>query len=181
MGQTEARPRLGIYPGSFDPVTVAHLHVAEVAVETCGLDRLELSISVATLGKDDLALSPVAERLGHLQALAANRPWLGVRSSTASLLADVAEGFDVLVVGADKWHQLLDVTWYGSAEVRDAALARLPVVAVAPRAGWSLPGDDPAAAPPAGVEVIVLATDPVHHHVSATAVREGRHDWRATS
>ncbi len=181
MGQTEARLRLGVYPGSFDPVTIAHLHVAEIAVETCGLDRLELNISVATLGKDDHVLTPVAERLGHLHALVADRPWLGARSTTASLLADVAEGFDVLVVGADKWHQLLDVAWYGSVAARNAALARLPVVAVAPRAGWTLPGDDAAAAPPAGVEVVVLPTDPVHHHVSATAVREGRHDWRATS
>jgi hypothetical protein len=41
-------------------------------------------------------------------------------------------------------------------------------VVVAPRAGFP---------PPDGVEV--LALDPEHHHVSATAVREGRNDWRA--
>jgi hypothetical protein len=42
-----------------------------------------------------------------------------------------------------------------------------------------MPGDDPAADPPEGVEVVVLETDPTHHPVSATAVRDGRDEWRA--
>jgi hypothetical protein len=41
-------------------------------------------------------------------------------------------------------------------------------VVVAPRAGFPLPED-----------VEVLEIDPEHHHVSSTAVRAGRHDWRA--
>jgi hypothetical protein len=72
-------------------------------------------------------------------------------------------------VGADKWAQLHDPSWYGgSTDERDAALARLPEVAVAPRAGFPLPEG-----------VHALEVDPAHHHVSSTAVRAGRHDWRA--
>ena len=42
--------RIGVYPGSFDPPTIAHVHLAERAIEQCGLDRLDLVISVVTLG-----------------------------------------------------------------------------------------------------------------------------------
>lgn len=168
-----------MYPGSFDPVTVAHLHVAEAAVARCGLDRLDLTVSVTTLGKDDGRLSPSEDRLAALHELADSRPWLGVRRTTHSLLADIADGYDVVVLGADKWHQLLDPGWYGSIEERDAALRRLPELALAPRPPWSLPGEDPAAEPPVDLAVVVLDTDPAHHPVSATAVRDGRHEWRA--
>ena len=172
-----ASTRTGVYPGTFDPATVAHVHVAAAARDQCRLDRVDLTISEVTLGKDDGSLTPIEGRTAHLAALAAAQPWLGVRTTTASLLADIAEGYDVLVVGADKWHQLLDAAWYGSTSERDRALARLPVVAVAPRPPWTVP--TPADELPAGLQVVVLDTDPAHHPVSATAVRDGRDEWRA--
>lgn len=179
MAQPDPRARAAVYPGSFDPPTVAHVHVARAAVDQCGLDRVDLTLSEVTLGKDDGRLTPVDEREEALRELAAGRPWLGVRTTDRSLLADIAAGYDVLVLGADKWHQVLDPAWYGSLAARDEALGRLPLVALAPRPPWTLPGDDPAADPPVGVEVVVLDTDPAHHPVSATAVREGREEWRA--
>jgi hypothetical protein len=76
------------------------------------------------------------------------------------------------VVGADKWHQLHDVAFYGgSAAARDLALARLPRLAVAPRAGVALP---------AGTGAVILDLAEEHQAVSSTAVREGRTDWRVT-
>ena len=148
---------------------MAHLAIAEAARHQCRLDRLDLVVSRVPLGKDHAAQSPVEERVVLLERLAQGRPWLAVAVTDARLLADVAAGYDVLVVGADKWAQLHDPEWYGgSTTERDAALARLPGVVVAPRAGFSLPD---------GVEV--LDVDPAHRHVSSTAVRAGRHEWRA--
>jgi nicotinic acid mononucleotide adenylyltransferase len=172
-----ATTRTGVYPGTFDPPTVAHVHIAEAAHQQCALDRVDLTISEVTLGKDDGSLTPLERRITDLAALGAQRPWLGVRSTVASLLADIADGYDVLVLGADKWHQLLDPTWYGSGRDRDEALARLPVVAVAPRPPWTLPDADDDLPP--GLQVVVLRTDPAHHPVSATAVRSGRREWLA--
>jgi nicotinic acid mononucleotide adenylyltransferase len=169
--------RTGVYPGTFDPATVAHLHVALAAREQCRLDRVDLTISQVTLGKDDGTLTSIERRVDALVALGAERPWLGVRTTVASLLVDIAEGYDVLVVGADKWHQLIEPGWYGTTGERDRALARLPVVAVAPRPPWTLPSVPGAEA--LGLEVVVLRTDPAHHQVSATEVRAGRHEWRA--
>jgi len=161
--------RRGVFPGSFDPPTVAHVAIAEAAVRHCALDHLDLVVSRVPLGKDHAAQTPVEERVSTLRRLATGRPWLEVAVTDARLLADVAAGYDVLVVGADKWAQLHDPTWYGgSAQARDDALARLPRVVVAPRAGFALPE-----------AVEVLAVHPEHHGVSSTAVRAGREDWRA--
>ena len=161
--------RVGVFPGSFDPPTVAHLAIAEAAREQCHLDRLDLVVSRVPLGKDHAAQAPVEERVAALERLSRGRAWLGVAVTDHRLLADVAAGYDVLIVGADKWAQLHDPCWYGgSAEARDAALARLPRVVVAHRAGFPTPEG-----------VTVLDVDPAHHHVSSTAVRDGRHQWRA--
>jgi hypothetical protein len=70
-------------------------------------------------------------------------------------------------MGADKWAQVVDPAWYGgSEEARDAAVARLPRVLLAPRAGWPVPP---------GVEV--LDVHPDHLEVSSTAAVAGRPDW----
>ncbi len=179
MAADDGTPRIGVYPGSFDPPTIAHVHLAERAIARCGLDRLDLVISEVTLGKSDDHLTPLAERLAELQRLADGDPALGVRSTEHSLLADIAQGYDLVVMGADKWAQVLDPTWYGGVAARDAALRRLPTIALAPRPPWPMPDEDPAAAAPEGVEVIILDIDPSHGAVSATEVRAGRTDWRA--
>ena len=69
--------------------------------------------------------------------------------------------------------------WYGDIESRNEALHRLPIVALAPRPPWPMPGADSSATPPLGVDLVVLDTDPAHHPVSATEVRAGRSEWRA--
>lgn len=161
----------GVYPGSFDPLTIAHLAIADAARDQCGLDRLDLVVSHVALAKEDRDQTPPAERLAQIEWATPDRPWLSARDTTAQLLADIADGYDLLVVGADKWHQLHDPRFYGGSEAAmRAALARLPRVAVAPRAGVRLPVDD---------HVTVLDVDPVHHEVSSSGVRAGRLEWRA--
>ena len=96
---------------------------------------------------------------------------MAARVTDDQLLADIAQGYDVLIVGADKWHQLHDPGFYGgSAEAIREALARLPTLAVAPRAGVELPS---------AIDVVVLDLDESHRSVSSTAVRNGRDEWRA--
>jgi nicotinic acid mononucleotide adenylyltransferase len=168
-----------VYPGSFDPPTIAHVHLAERAIVQCGLDRLDLVISVVTLGKSEDHLTPLADRLAELHRLADTNPALGVRTTEHSLLADIADGYDAVVMGADKWAQVLDPQWYGGIEARNEALSRLPRIALAPRPPWPMPDDDPAAAVPSGLEVVILDVDEEHAPISATEVRAGRTEWRA--
>lgn len=173
MATPSDRPRIGCYPGSFNPPTVAHLAIAEAAVQQCRLDRLDLVLSRSALGKEHLGAGggPSAEdRVRALGALTTGRPWLAITVTDRQLLADIAEGYDVVVLGADKWSQLVDPHWYGgSTDARDTALARLPEVAVAPRPGHAVPDHG----------TVLRLDDPTHEQVSSTAVRNGRIDWIA--
>lgn len=163
--------RHGVFPGSFDPLTVAHLAVADAAREQCALDQLDLVISRVALGKEDRRQAPLAERLRAIESVTGDRPWLRARATDLQLVSDIAAGYDVLVVGADKWHQLHDPAFYGgSRAAMRRALAELPAVAVAPRAGIELP---------APTDAVHLVVDEDLHEVSSTAVRHGRHEWRA--
>ena len=149
------------YPGTFDPPTLAHLAIAEAALTTCGVDGVDLVVNRAPLGKPSALALEV--RVAMLEALAASRPWLDVVVTDHQLLADIAAGYDVLVLGADKWAQVVDERWYPSAAARDAAVARLPRVAVARRGDLPLPDG-----------CIVLDVD--LPDVSSTAARGGRDD-----
>jgi hypothetical protein len=164
--------RRGAYPGTFNPPTVAHLAIAEAARSQCRLDRVELVLSTTPLGKADHPhLAPLDQRIAVLERVAAPHDWLTIRTTDAQLLADIAEGYDVLVLGADKWAQVIDPAWYAGPADRDAAVARLPQVAIAPRPPHPLPSPSD--------HIVVLDLDPSHREVSATAVRNGRVQWRA--
>ena len=149
------------YPGTFDPPTIAHVAIAEAAYTGCGVDSVDLVVNREPLGKADAL--PLDVRVAMLEAVAAPRPWLSVVVSDRVLLADIADGYDVLVLGADKWAQVVDERWYASPADRDAAVARLPRLAVARRSGLPLPED-----------CIVLDVD--LPDVSSTAARAGRSD-----
>ncbi len=162
------------YPGSFNPPTVAHLAIAEAALHQGGLDRVELVVSRRALGKTSAPGPDLEDRLAVLQAISARRPWLAVRATDAQLIAEVAAGYDAVIVGTDKWAQIIDLAWYeGSALARDDAVARLPRLLLAPR---SLDAG-PEVEWPAGAQRLDLAAR--HLAVSSSAVRTGRREWMA--
>jgi hypothetical protein len=160
--------RLGIYPGSFNPLTIAHLGIAEAALRHRRLDRVDLAVSRKALNKEHVDRPRFEDRMAVLHEAARNRRWLGVVTTDAQLLVDIAEGYDVLVMGADKWAQVNDPRYYGDSEAaRDDAVARLPELAVAPR-------------PPAPVPPRWSLHLPEHlTEVSSSDVRAGRHEWMA--
>ena len=155
--------RVAAYPGTFDPPTIAHLAVAEAAWRACGVDRVELVLSVDPIGK--AGATPIEERVAALEAVVAAHEWLDVAVSEHRLIADVAAGYDVVVMGADKWAQVLDPSYHPDEDAWRASLERLPRVAVARRGDHPIEGD-----------VLVLDVD--LGEVSSTAVREGRTEWR---
>lgn len=133
-------PRLGVYPGSFNPPTVAHLAIAEAARERHDLDRVDLCVSTSALAKEHVDRPLFAHRIEVLEAAVADLGWLTIKTTDLQLVGDIAAGYDVLVMGADKWLQIQDPVWYGNdPEARDAVVASLPTVAVAPRDGLDIP------------------------------------------
>jgi hypothetical protein len=171
-----AAARVGAYPGSFNPPTIAHLAIARAAIDQAGLQRVDLIVSESALGKEDVAVPTIADRMAVLDAVASSRPWLGARLTSHRLLADIAEGYDALLVGADKWAQLLDPIWYGGSEVeRDHVLARLPIVLVVDRPPYASPGAELPGA--LGGAPLALHIDTGHGPVSSSGARGGQRDW----
>jgi len=198
------RPRLVLWPeraatprsiallaGSFDPITVAHVAMAEAAREVAEL--VVLVYAVRTLPKEGGAGSPLVpegERIRTVAAVCASRPATAAGLCSHGLLADqVAAAEDrfpgagvTLVVGSDKLAQLFDPRWY---EDRDAALAGLFAradVRYAVRAGDDLRGALRIAGELGhGDRIRPLPVDPAVASVSSRTVREalraGRDVW----
>ncbi len=160
--RTAPTGRIGVYPGSFNPPTIAHLAIAEAARGQRRLDRVTLVLSRRALAKEHVEHPRFADRLAVVQASIEALDWLTVIATDQQLLVDIAAGHDVLIMGADKWAQINDPVWYGgSPDERDHALARLPELAIAPRPPVPVP------------EEHLLHLESSHHEVSSTAARNG--------
>lgn len=164
----------GCYPGTFDPPTVAHVAIARAAIEQCGLARLDLVLSEDAIGKPTPTRS-TGERAAHLRGLfeaGVADARIEVRITSERLLVDIAAGYDVLVLGADKWAQVVDPRFYGaSSAARDEAVAALPTtLACAPRPGFDVPRST------SDRRVVVLDLDRSLGEVSSSAIRAGNPD-----
>ncbi len=126
--------RRGVFPGSFNPPTTAHLAISEAVRTQHRLDMLMWTVSRVALAKEDVQRPRLADRIAVLEQVAAPLDWLEIDVTDAQLLSDIAAGFDVIVMGADKWQQIHDPVFYGNDPAhRDASIAALPTVAIAAR------------------------------------------------
>ncbi len=154
--------RSGVYPGSFNPPTTAHLAIAEAALTQRSLDRVDLVVSRIALAKEEIERPRLDDRVEVLRASVSALTWARVVVTDDQLLVDIAAAYDVVIMGADKWEQVNDPAFYGgSLAERDAALARLPELAIAAR---------PPLDPPEAHRLIV---DGGIGRVSSTAARAG--------
>lgn len=160
--------RFGVYPGSFNPPTIGHLAIAQAAAQQRGLDRVDLVVSRVALGKELTDWPAFEDRVTVLEASVADIEGLEVVVTDHQLLVDIAQGYDVVVMGADKWAQVQDPAFYGnSVEARDRAVETLlgSELAVAPR---------PPFAVPSGAE-LAIASEMVE--VSSSGARQGQLEW----
>ncbi len=134
--------KLGLLPGSFNPLTVAHTALAAAALDSGAADRVLFTLSTRTVDKEVVAGAALEDRLLVLELAAEEDGRLGVLVTNRGLYVDQAElaraAFPsateiVFLVGWDKIVQILDPRYYDD---RDAALERLFGLAgflVAPR------------------------------------------------
>ena len=131
---------IGVMPGTFNPPTYAHLEMARVAAEQAGLQRVDWTMSNISLGKETLRHPTVAERATVLRSIAEDHDWLDIVVTDHQLVTEIAIGYDVLILGADKWAQVNDPRWYGDTTTFEAAMTSLPrCILVAPRQGTNDP------------------------------------------
>jgi len=141
--------KLGIYGGSFDPVHLGHLLVAQAAIEELGLDKLIFIPAAQSPFKPDSKPAPAAVRLQLLRLALAGRTNCeideqevrrGGISYTVDTLRDCAKKFPgaklFYLIGTDHVAKLNE--WREPNE-----LAKLAEFIVIPR-----PGEAPANLPP---------------------------------
>lgn len=135
--------RLGVFGGTFDPPHLGHLAVARAARDSLGLDHVLLVVANDPWKKSpERVVTPAADRLAMVRALAAGEPGLEVSdaeirrggpSYTVATLRELraansdAELF--LIIGRD----LVDdfPSWHESAEI-----GRLATIVVVDRPGY---------------------------------------------
>jgi nicotinic acid mononucleotide adenylyltransferase len=166
------------FPGSFNPFTVAHRAIADQILADHPNASLTFVISTSALGKDSRSQPEPSHRANAIKGRCAD---LGERVdvvvTTQQLLVDIASSFDLLVIGADKWIQINSPDWYPTDAARDDAIRSLPRIAVFARASIDI-DHLRAYGHPKGLQIVSFIDESLAH-VSATAVREGREEWRA--
>ena len=133
--------RIGLFGGSFDPVHLGHLLVAQAAREELNLARLFFIPAAQSPFKPDLQPTPASERLRLLRLALAGQPWCeideqeirrGGISYTIDTVRDFVRRFPeaqrFYLIGADHLRQL--PKWRAAEE-----LARLVEFVVLPRPG----------------------------------------------
>jgi nicotinic acid mononucleotide adenylyltransferase len=143
VGALTHATRIGLFPGSFNPLTDAHVAVADAARAQAQLDTLAWAMAAVTVDKERVARSSLLDRLAQLVAFAHPRGEAVLLlnrglyvDQVAILRAAVGSLVRVfVVVGFDKVVQIFDPRYYAD---RNAALDALFATAdllVAPRAG----------------------------------------------
>jgi nicotinamide-nucleotide adenylyltransferase len=132
--------RLGVLTGSFNPLTRAHVALAQ-AGRRAGLDIVLLAITVQTIDKERVAGLALDERLELLIRYARRRRRLAVGAFNQGLYVDQARALAArwpetalsFLIGYDKLLQILDPRYYTDREAALAALFTRADLLVAPR------------------------------------------------
>ena len=129
--------KIGVFGGTFDPVHVGHLAIAQAALDTAGLDRVVFVPAVRSPLKDREPAARAADRLAMLQAATKGEPHFAVSTieldrdgpsyTVDTLEALRGEGQLFLIVGSDALAEL--ARWRSPDRIRQLAtilVARRP-------------------------------------------------------
>ncbi len=123
--------RLGVLCGSFNPLTLAHVVLAQHACRAFQLDQLLYTAAKVTVDKEQVTGMGLEDRLLLLLLHVEQQQHLGVALVNRGLYFEQAQAFQslfdkpvglFLIVGMDKLVQILDARYYRD---REAALEQL--------------------------------------------------------
>ncbi len=122
---------LGVLCGSFNPLTLAHVVLAQHACRAFHLDQLLYTVAKVTVDKEQVTGMGLEDRLLLLLLHVEQQQQLGVALVNRGLYFEQAQAFQSLfdkpvglffIVGMDKLAQILDARYY---QEREAALEQL--------------------------------------------------------
>jgi nicotinate-nucleotide adenylyltransferase len=169
------RGGLGVFGGTFDPIHLAHLAVAESARDSLGLDRVLFIPAGVPPHKPGQPITPAADRLAMVEAAIAGNPAFAssrieLDRPGPSYTVDTLEALSVsdpdlvLILSSEAYAGM--PTWNDPLRVLE--LARL---AVAPREGYPEVGPELVARHFPGMEGRVVVLDGPHIRLSASEIR----------
>ena len=170
---------VGLLGGTFDPIHVGHLAVAEEAREALGLERILFVPAGRPPHKPGRRISPVEHRVAMVELAIADNPAFALSrveverpgpSYTVDTVAGLLESDPsapvlTVIVSAEQFVDFMD--WH-----EPERLLRLARLAVVPRAGYATLGRSFVAEHFPGLEDRVTFLDGPHLGVSATDIRE---------
>lgn len=139
-----AAMRVGVFAGTFNPLTRAHVTLANAARRAAGLDALIWACAAASVDKEQVERAALVDRLAQMRAFVASRRretlallnrglYVDEARTIRALLAPSAEL--TLIVGYDKIVQIFDPKYYADRDAALRALFSLARLLVAPREG----------------------------------------------
>ncbi|HEY7737075.1 MAG TPA: nicotinate-nucleotide adenylyltransferase [Candidatus Limnocylindrales bacterium] len=150
MGGALSAPRpvapgsLGVLGGTFDPVHLGHLALAEEAREALGLERVMFVPAAVPPHKQGIPMTAAADRAAMVELAIADNPAFGtsrieLERTGPSYTVDTLEA--IHDTGVDLW-LILSAETYREFDTwrRPERILELARVAVAPRDGYELPG-----------------------------------------
>lgn len=168
------RSAIGMMGGTFDPIHVGHLVIAEEAREALSLVRILFVPAARPPHKPASEVTPVEDRLAMVELAIAGNPAFELSrvevdragpSYTVDTVEQLAADHDVTVIlSAETFRDL--PTWHEPDRLFAAAR-----VAVVPREGYPAPDPGWLAATFPGREDRVMYLDAPHLGVSSTAIR----------
>lgn len=159
-----------VYPGTFNPPTVAHLAIARAALEELDITQLDIPLSRTPFGKSEAGPPNFDQRLQIAKMAFSFDDRITVYGTDLKFLSDISAGYTYLIIGDDKLAQLTDLQFYRDPEEMAVKLASLPELVVVERS--RVASDLPFRA---------LSIDPSYREVSSTRVRNGETDLIAES
>lgn len=139
-----AAMRVGVFAGSFNPLTRAHVALGNAARRAANLDALIWTCAAASVDKEQVERAALVDRLAQMRAFVAGRRgdalallnrglYVDEARTIRALLAPSAEL--TLIVGYDKIVQIFDPKYYADRDAALRALFSLARLLVAPREG----------------------------------------------
>lgn len=137
-----AAERVGLFAGSFNPLTRAHVALANAARRVAGLDVVVWVCAVASVDKERVERAALVDRLAQMRAFVAGRRHDALVVLNRGLYVDEARTMRtllspsaqlVILVGYDKIVQIFDPRYYADRDRALDALFSLAHLLVAPR------------------------------------------------